>query len=198
MKLPVSFIFFDSLSRNANVLPLNLISASGAKIIYGGARAFYLPSTDSIHMPHKEDFITSTGYSSSLCHMITLWRGHSCRLKRNIYGRKHSTDYASYVDEWLQCIRNDSNAMFKADADANRAIDYILTKSGSKVRICYRRHFCFHYRRANTISANDVIHVFRTDFRCRTQHCRRFFLSIRYTSFFRFELFLLLFFIFRV
>ena len=38
-------------------------------------------------------------------------------------------NHASYVDEWLECIRNDSNAIFKATADANRAADYILTKA---------------------------------------------------------------------
>ena len=39
-------------------------------------------------------------------------------------------NHASYVDGWLECIRNDSNAIFKAAADTNRAADYILTKAG--------------------------------------------------------------------
>ncbi|MBQ6001530.1 MAG: DUF1738 domain-containing protein [Synergistaceae bacterium] len=41
-----------------------IISASNAEIIYGGGRAFYQPSTDTIHMPPKGDFISATGYSS--------------------------------------------------------------------------------------------------------------------------------------
>ena len=41
-------------------------------------------------------------------------------------------NHASYVDGWLECISNDSNAIFKAAADANRAADYILTKAGIK------------------------------------------------------------------
>ena len=139
-----------------------IISASGAEIIYGGARAFYQPSTDSIHMPPKGDFISATGYYSTLLHELTHWTGHSSRLKRDIYGGKHSTAYAreelvaeigsmfiscaakipqseevfnnhaSYVDGWLECIKNDPNAIFKAAADANRAADYILTKAGVK------------------------------------------------------------------
>ena len=90
------------------------------------------------------------------------WTGHSSRLKRNIYSGRRTTAYAreelvaeigsmfiscaakipqneevfnnhaSYVDGWLECIKNDSNAIFKAAADANRAADYILTKAGIK------------------------------------------------------------------
>ena len=133
-----------------------IISASGAEIIYGGGRAFYQPSTDSIHMPPKGDFINATGYYSTLLHELTHWTGHKSRLNRDIYGGKHTTAYAreelvaeigsmfiscaakipqsddvfqnhaSYVDSWLECIKNDQNAIFKAAADANRAADYIL------------------------------------------------------------------------
>jgi antirestriction protein ArdC len=133
-----------------------IISASGAEIVYGGARAYYQPSTDSIHMPPKEDFISATGYYSTLLHELTHWTGHSTRLNRNISGGRYSQTYAreelvaeigsmfiscaakipqsddvfqnhaSYVDSWLECIKNDQNAIFKAAADANRAADYIL------------------------------------------------------------------------
>ena len=133
-----------------------IISASGAEIVYGGARAYYQPSTDSIHMPPKEDFISATGYYSTLLHELTHWTGHSTRLNRNISGGRYSQTYAreelvaeigsmfiscaakipqsddvfqnhaSYVDSWLECIKNDTNAIFKATADANRAANYIL------------------------------------------------------------------------
>ena len=41
-------------------------------------------------------------------------------------------NHTSYVDGCLECIGNDSNAIFKVAADANRATDYILTKAGIK------------------------------------------------------------------
>ena len=133
-----------------------IISASRAEIIYGGGRAYYQPSTDSIHMPPKGDFINATGYYSVLLHELTHWTGHSSRLNRNITSGKYTQTYAreelvaeigsmfiscaaripqsdevfqnhaSYVDSWLECIKNDPNAIFKAAADANRAADYIL------------------------------------------------------------------------
>ena len=143
-----------------------IISASGAEIIYGGGKAFYQPSTDTIHMPPKGDFINSTGYYSILLHELTHWTGHSSRLKRDLSGGKYTTSYAreelvaeigsmfiscaakipqseevfqnhaSYVEGWLECIRNDCNAIFKAAADANRAADFILIKAGIKERSC--------------------------------------------------------------
>lgn len=133
-----------------------IISASGAEIIYGGGRAYYQPSTDSIHMPPKEDFISATGYYSTLLHELTHWTGHSGRLNRNLTGGRYSQTYAreelvaeigsmfiscaakipqsddvfqnhaSYVDSWLEYIKSDQNAIFKAAADTNRAADYIL------------------------------------------------------------------------
>ncbi|MBQ6002310.1 MAG: DUF1738 domain-containing protein [Synergistaceae bacterium] len=59
-----------------------IITASGATILYGGGRAFYQPSTDSIHMPPKGEFI------------LTHWTGYSSRLKRDIYAGRSLAPYA--------------------------------------------------------------------------------------------------------
>ena len=137
-----------------------IIRASQAKIFYGGGEAYYQPQNDFIQMPPKGDFRTSTGYYSVLLHELTHWTGHSSRLKRNLTGGRSSQTYAreelvaemgsmfiscaakipqseevfqnhaSYVDGWLECIKNDPNAIFKAAADANRAADYILKNAG--------------------------------------------------------------------
>ena len=133
-----------------------IIRASNARIFYGGCEAYYQPQDDFIQMPPKCDFRTSTGYYSVLLHELTHWTGHSSRLKRNLTGGRYSQTYAreelvaeigsmfiscaakipqseevfqnhaSYVDSWLECIKDDPNAIFKAAADANRAVDYIL------------------------------------------------------------------------
>jgi antirestriction protein ArdC len=55
------------------------VAATGAAIHHGGGRAFYRPSTDSIHLPPREAFIstqTSTpaeSYFSTLCHELCHW-----------------------------------------------------------------------------------------------------------------------------
>jgi antirestriction protein ArdC len=55
------------------------VAATGASIHHGGGRAYYRPSTDSIHLPPREAFIgtpTSTpaeSYFATLCHELCHW-----------------------------------------------------------------------------------------------------------------------------
>ena len=42
---------------------------------------------------YKGDFITLTGYYSTLLHELTHWTGLFSMLKRNIYGGKYNTAY---------------------------------------------------------------------------------------------------------
>ena len=64
------------------------ISATGASIAHQGTRAFYQPSTDSIQLPARDQFIgtqTSTAtesYYSTLLHELTHWTGSPKRLER--------------------------------------------------------------------------------------------------------------------
>jgi antirestriction protein ArdC len=48
----------------------------------GGARAFYRPSSDSIHMPPREAFHDTDGYRATLFHELVHSTGHSTRLAR--------------------------------------------------------------------------------------------------------------------
>jgi antirestriction protein ArdC len=65
-----------------------VVSATGATIEHGGQRAFYRPSTDSVHMPESGLFTgtaTSTpqeAYYSTLLHELGHWTGHERRLNR--------------------------------------------------------------------------------------------------------------------
>jgi antirestriction protein ArdC len=66
------------------------VAATGASIHHGGARAFYRPSRDSIHLPSREAFIgtkTSTpaeSYYSTLCHELCHWTSHGSRCNRQL------------------------------------------------------------------------------------------------------------------
>jgi antirestriction protein ArdC len=66
------------------------ISATGARIEHGGTRAFYRPSTDSIHLPPQESFIgTATSgpaesYYSTLLHELTHWTSREERCNRQL------------------------------------------------------------------------------------------------------------------
>ena len=48
----------------------------------GGARAFYRPSTDSIHLPPREAFHDADGYRATLFHELIHSTGHPTRLAR--------------------------------------------------------------------------------------------------------------------
>jgi antirestriction protein ArdC len=81
---------------NADVL----ITASGAEIVQGGTRAFYRPSTDTIHIPDRADFVGSTtssatqSYYSVLLHELTHWSGHKDRCDRDLSTRFGEAAYA--------------------------------------------------------------------------------------------------------
>jgi antirestriction protein ArdC len=61
----------------------SFVAATGAKVSNdGGARAFYRPATDSIHMPAFSLFPEAWGYYSTLTHELTHWTSHESRLNR--------------------------------------------------------------------------------------------------------------------
>jgi antirestriction protein ArdC len=73
------------------------IVATGARIEHGGSRAFYRPSTDSIHLPPRGSFVgTATSspqesYYSTLLHELTHWTSAETRCNRQL-GRRFGDD----------------------------------------------------------------------------------------------------------
>jgi antirestriction protein ArdC len=76
------------------------VAATGATIHYGGSRAFYRPSTDSIQIPPREAFIgspTSTpaeSFYSTICHELTHWTSAESRCNRQLGKRFGDQAYA--------------------------------------------------------------------------------------------------------
>jgi antirestriction protein ArdC len=76
------------------------VAATGAAIHHGGGRAFYRPSTDSIHLPPREAFTgtkTSTpaeSYFSTLCHELCHWTSPESRCHRQLGKRFGDQAYA--------------------------------------------------------------------------------------------------------
>jgi antirestriction protein ArdC len=52
------------------------------EVTHGGNRAYYRPSTDSVHMPESETFENPESYYSTLFHEFTHSTGHESRLNR--------------------------------------------------------------------------------------------------------------------
>ena len=127
------------------------IKLTGAVITHGGDSAFYAPSVDKINVPHKSSFISEASYYATVFHELTHWTGHELRCNRNLKGRFGNPLYAfeelvaemgaaflcqdyriqgelrhaGYLQSWLKVLKEDSKAIFKAAALAQKAADYI-------------------------------------------------------------------------
>ena len=127
------------------------IVKTGALISYGGDAAFYAPSQDRIQLPHKSAFLSESNYYATAFHELVHWSGHESRCNRDLKGRYGNPAYAfeelvaemgaaflcsdyaiqgelrhaSYIESWLKACRDDSKAIFKAAALAQKAVDFI-------------------------------------------------------------------------
>lgn len=76
------------------------VGGTRAMIFYGGNHAYYQPSTDSIHLPHRQDFLSSEtstveeNYYSTLFHELVHFSGMKNRCDRDLTGRFGSSAYA--------------------------------------------------------------------------------------------------------
>ncbi|HNI38619.1 MAG TPA: zincin-like metallopeptidase domain-containing protein, partial [Pseudomonadales bacterium] len=143
---------WDPLERAERIL-----QASNAVIRHGEAdRAFYRPSTDSIHLPHKHQFPTPDRYYATALHELGHWTGHELRLNRDLSHPFGSEGYAkeelraeiasmllsgelgighdpgqhvAYVNSWIKALQEDPTEIFRAAADAEKIQDFVLALS---------------------------------------------------------------------
>ncbi|MER2511757.1 MAG: zincin-like metallopeptidase domain-containing protein [Nitrosomonas ureae] len=132
----------------------HILQASNAVIRHGEAdRAFYRPSTDSIHLPHKHQFPTPDRYYATALHELGHWTGHELRLNRDLSHPFGSEGYAkeelraeiasmllsgelgighdpgqhvAYVNSWIKALQEDPTEIFRAAADAEKIQDFVL------------------------------------------------------------------------
>jgi antirestriction protein ArdC len=77
-----------------------LVAATGAVVIYGGTRAFYRPSTDTIHLPPREAFVGSAtssaaeSFYSTLLHELVHYTSAETRCNRQLGKRFGDDAYA--------------------------------------------------------------------------------------------------------
>jgi len=129
-----------------------LIAATGADFRIGGDKAFYVPSRDFIQVPPQPAFFEQINYYRTCFHELGHWTGHKSRLARDMKSRNGTKDYAreelvaemasafvcaalsiqptvhhtDYLGSWLEVLREDKRAIFRAASLASKAADYIL------------------------------------------------------------------------
>lgn len=134
-------------------------------------RAFYSPTKDEIHLPAKEIFPSSTHYYATTLHELGHWTGHGTRLNRDLSNQFGSQEYAreelraelssyflsarigiphdpsqhaSYIDSWIQVLREDSNEIFRAAKDAEQITEYVLQFQQEKQPLAELEHVGAH------------------------------------------------------
>lgn len=140
-----------SLIERAEKLLLN----SGATIIHSEAdRAFYRLSTDSIHLPPKEQFKSSANYYATALHELGHWSGHPSRLDRDLghpfgsdaYAKEElraeiasmllgaelgighdPSQHTAYIKSWIQVLEDEPLEIFRASADAEKIVSHLCT-----------------------------------------------------------------------
>ena len=128
-------------------------------------RAYYYPLRDVIVIPHPEQFAGIPDYYSTLLHEITHATGHASRLAREgitssgrvfgdpVYafeelvaemgsaficayvGIQAKLQHASYIASWLEVLRSDKRAIFRASGLARQACDFLLERVNNPVQI---------------------------------------------------------------
>jgi len=132
----------------------SFFATTGAEVRHGGNQAYYAINPDYIQMPPFESFQDAESYYSTLAHETTHWTRHSSRLDRD-FGRKRwgdegyareelvaelgsaflsadlgltpelRDDHSSYIDSWLQVLKQDKKAIFQAATYAQCAVDFL-------------------------------------------------------------------------
>lgn len=130
-----------------------IIAGCGVPILHDQTnRAFYSPWADRIHLNPRADFADAPGYYNTALHEIGHATGHESRLAREfgpfgseIYAREElraeiasymlardlgighdPSRHASYVESWLQALKEDKHEIFRAARDSEIIRTWLL------------------------------------------------------------------------
>ena len=129
-----------------------LIAATGADIRMGAPHACYIPSQDRIEVPLHQAYPAQINWYRTVLHELGHWTGHPTRLDRDQSGGFRSASYAreelvaelcsaftcaamgivptvrhaDYIGAWLEVLRADNRAIFRAASHASKAADHLL------------------------------------------------------------------------
>ena len=145
----------EELRDNPPCAPLDTFFANcGSSVqLEGSNRCFYRRNTDTIHMPALNRFRSSQSYYATLAHEHVHWTGAPHRLDRTkgkafadpAYAFEEliaelgsaflltslgvmpcdTASHASYLDSWMQALRDDGSLLRKAASDASKAVSYM-------------------------------------------------------------------------
>lgn len=135
------------------------LRSCGAQIVETGTRAFYSPDRDLVTLPDFDRFVDTGAHLATMAHELIHWTGHASRFDRlgdyhrNIEARakeeliaeigaaflcarlgiagEYLDSQAAYVASWLEALKKDKRAIFRAASAAQKAADLVLGKGGA-------------------------------------------------------------------
>jgi len=131
-----------------------VIAASGVEFRIGGDKAFYAPGADFVAVPPQAAFFDPVNWHRTAFHELCHATGHAKRLNRdmtNPFGSKNyareeliaemgsaflcaalgivpTVRHADYLGAWLDVLREDNRAIFRAASAASKAADWLLSR----------------------------------------------------------------------
>jgi antirestriction protein ArdC len=131
-----------------------VIAASCVDFRIGGDKAFYAPGPDFVQVPPQPAFFEQVNYYRTCLHELTHATGHANRLGRDLLNAFGSKDcareelvaemgsaflcaalgieptvrHADYIGAWLDVLREDNRAIFRAASAASKAADWLLAR----------------------------------------------------------------------
>lgn len=160
--LPETFTSLPDHPAEAEMVPHAeaLIRATGADFRIGGDQAFYAPQLDFIAVPPKAAYPEPINWYRTALHELGHWTGHDSRLARDLSGSRGGKAYAreelvaemasaftcaslsirptvrhaDYIGAWLEVLREDERAIFRAASQASKAANYLLSLAPEGVR----------------------------------------------------------------
>lgn len=129
-----------------------VIAGTGADFRVGGGHAFYAPAEDYVQVPPQAAFHEPINWYRTALHELGHWVGGKGRLGRDQSGPFGSASYAKeeltaemtaafacaslgiqptvrhsdYIGAWLEVLRADDKAIFRAASAASKGADYLL------------------------------------------------------------------------
>ncbi|MDE2252680.1 MAG: DUF1738 domain-containing protein [Betaproteobacteria bacterium] len=137
---------------------MRAMQEDGVRFVHQGAKAYYSPAGDLIALPPRETFKSVEGYYGTALHEMGHATGAEKRLNRegitggHTFGSEgyakeelraelfsafmsaetgipHDDDqHTAYLQSWAKALKNDKNEIFRAAAEAGKAVDYVLAK----------------------------------------------------------------------
>ncbi|MBL0935482.1 MAG: DUF1738 domain-containing protein [Rhizobiaceae bacterium] len=129
-----------------------LIEATGIDFRIGGNQAFYAPAHDYVQVPPPQAYFEPINWHRTALHELGHASGAPQRLNRDLSGSFGSKKYAfeelvaeinaafccaslgieptvrhaDYIGSWLDVLREDNRAIFRAASQASKAADWLL------------------------------------------------------------------------